>query len=265
MLFATLGLALLAHLVGLFAYTVLNPKHTASFFSDDQSVYRVQPVSMARVAKPAPQAAAPAPAPTPAMPHQAPRYRTIVAAPTHTSTSPSTHVAQPPRPVRPSHVAPAVVDVPPPPSNNMAGVATDVRGDGGRGAGDESGRGFGERQGGDGAAANFHRLVKRVECRGCHTLPQPGLMAPRPDEFEKVVQSMHWQVNGGQSHRMLVLLSIDDAGIVREAAVKQSSGRTDIDNAALQYIKLFKWIPAYHRSDGKAMASTVELPLEVFF
>jgi TonB family protein len=160
---------------------------------------------------------------------------------------------------------PSMVNNPPPPpdaslNGNPEGVAGgrgNEEGPGGNGTGGTGTGGDGNGSGGGGG--RMAQLVNRVNCLGCHqsdgTTNAGGV---EPDQIEKLFNSIRWKP-GGTAHPLTLTVTINDQGYVKDAQVMISSGRADVDESAIELIKMSKW------KNPSGADVTVEMPFDVYF
>jgi len=151
-----------------------------------------------------------------------------------------------------------------------AGGKGNEEGPGGKGAGGNgtggtgNGTGTGDGDGsGNGSGGKLASLVNQVHCKGCHPLGTSGLSGCEPDQIERVISAIRWR-HGGQPHDLTLEVTINAEGYIEACRVTQSSGRSDVDESAIDFVKLSKWKPA-RASDGTPFSLVVEMPLEVYF
>ncbi|MBM3465405.1 MAG: TonB family protein [Armatimonadetes bacterium] len=141
------------------------------------------------------------------------------------------------------------------------GTGTGGTGLGGTGTGTGTGTGPGD---GPGNAPLF-KLVNRVDCKGCHNITQRAgtVTSPHPIEIERLFMAVHWK-SGGERHPMVLRVTLNDQGYVEEVSVTQSSGRADIDESAIQFVRLTKWVPAM-MNGTQPIFYECEMPLDTYY
>lgn len=160
-----------------------------------------------------------------------------------------------------------VSNAPPPPdasdNGNPEGAAGGTGNDEGPGGTGAGGTGTGTGDGnGDGNGGGLATLVNRVTCQGCHIV-QESAQKVRPEGLEHWYANMRWK-SGGTAHPLTLGVTLNDQGYVKDCRVVLGSGRSDVDDSAIQLIKQSKWRPATN-ADGRTMEYYVEMFFEVYF
>lgn len=169
---------------------------------------------------------------------------------------------------QPAEPDPSMVNnAPPPPdaslNGNPEGVAGGTGNEEGPGGNGPGGTGTGREGNGNGGGGGLAQLVNRVTCLGCHQGNGPNGGAPNrvePDQIERLFTSIRWKP-GGTPHPLTLGVTLNDQGYVKDAVVVVSSGRPDVDESAIQLIKMSKW----RYADTASGDTYVEMPMEVYF
>ena len=161
-----------------------------------------------------------------------------------------------------------VNNAPPPPDASMNGNPEGVAGgkgnDEGPGGSGTGGTGNGGNGTGNGnGGGQLSAMVNRVSCLGCHTNGNVAARGVEPDQIERLFTSIHWK-GGGTAHPLTLGATINDQGYVKDCVVVVGTGRSDVDQSAIEVIKMSKWKPG-RLQDGTPVEVYVEMPMEVYY
>lgn len=147
--------------------------------------------------------------------------------------------------------------------------AQNSEGPGGRGTGGTGtgGTGPGGNGGGpgNGPGGGLVDLVNRVDCLGCHLSYSPVGQLDKgaaPYEIEKLFNSVRWKYEG-TAHDLTLRCSINVQGYVTAIEVVQSSGRSDVDESAMNLIRNSHWKAG--TSGGQPVETIIEMPLRIYY